>query len=179
MKIRPYRDYKIIPNQLEILTYVRDACLRQNFSFYLYLSSKCRCRGNCRILRLRRSDREPLVRIRQRLKIGPLRQVLQQRRLRWFGHAARRPEGELIKDVLMASPLPSWRKRIGGQLLTWSATLKKDLTWISGPQVVGVRRWNRSWREIACQHAQDRRAWAAMVRDVVIAREEAGSIRPG
>ncbi len=30
-------------------------------------------------------------------------------RRRWFGHAARRPEGELIKDLLR-----TWRRRTGG-----------------------------------------------------------------
>ncbi len=29
---------------------------------------------------------------------------LAQRRLRWFGHAARRPDGELIKDLLRPTP---------------------------------------------------------------------------
>ncbi len=35
--------------------------------------------------------------------------LLVQRRLRWFGHAARRPEGELIKHLL-PTLLRAWRR---------------------------------------------------------------------
>ncbi len=31
--------------------------------------------------------------------------------LHWFGHAARRPEGELIKDLLLPTPPRMWRSR--------------------------------------------------------------------
>lgn len=58
---------------------------------------------------------------------------------------------------------------------TWASTIKDDLALLSGPQVVGLRRWNREWLAISCDLAQDRRALAAMVRDAVLAREEAGS----
>ncbi len=34
-----------------------------------------------------------------------------QRRLRWFGHAARRPEGELIKALLLPTPPRTRRRR--------------------------------------------------------------------
>ena len=48
------------------------------------------------------------------LNLRPLPPVLLQRRLRWFGHAARRPEGELIRDVLLPTSLSNWRKRACG-----------------------------------------------------------------
>ena len=57
--------------------------------------------------------------------------------------------------------------------------IKDDLAAQSGPQVVGLRRWNRYWRAISCDLAQDRRTWAAMVRDALLSREEAGSTRLG
>ncbi len=37
----------------------------------------------------------------RRLYLARIPALLVQRRLRWFGHAARRPEGELIKDLLL------------------------------------------------------------------------------
>ena len=69
--------------------------------------------------------------------------------------------------------LPNWRKRVGGELKTWANTIKDDLAALSGP------RWNRYWLAISRDLAQDQRRWAAMVPDVVLAREEAGSTRPG
>ena len=131
------------------------------------------------ILRCRRIDRVSTTTLHRRLNLRPLPPVLLQRRLRWFEHAARRPEGELIRNVLLPPSLPNWRKRIGGQLRTWASTIKDDLAALSGPQVVGLRRYYRDWLAISCDLAQDQRTWAAMVRDTVLAREEAGSTQPG
>ncbi len=52
-----------------------------------------------RILRVRRRDCVPSVELRRRLCLTSIPALLVQKRLRWFGHAARRPEGELIKDL--------------------------------------------------------------------------------
>ncbi len=49
-----------------------------------------------RILRVRHRDCVPSVELRRRLRLTSIPALLVQRRLRWFGHAARRPEGELI-----------------------------------------------------------------------------------
>ena len=129
------------------------------------------------ILRYRRIDRMPTTTLH--LNLHPLPPVLLQRRLRWFGHVARRPEVELIRDVLLPTSPPNRRKRVGGQLKTWASKIKDDLAALSGPQVVGLRRWNRDCLAISCDLAQDQRTWAAMVRDAVRAREEAGSTRLG
>ena len=77
---------------------------------------------------------------------------------------------ELIRDVLLPHSLLNWRKRVGGQLKTGASTIKDDIAAQSDPQVVGLRRWNRDWLAISCGLAQDRRTWAAMVRDAVLAR---------
>ncbi len=69
-----------------------------------------------RILRVRRRDSVPLVELRRRLFLTSILLVL--RRHRWFGHAARRPENELIKDLLLPTPPRTWRRRAGGQLKT-------------------------------------------------------------
>ncbi len=61
-----------------------------------------------RILRVRRRDCVPSVELRRRLSLTSIPALLVQKRLRWFGHAARRPEGELIKDLLLPTPPPTW-----------------------------------------------------------------------
>ena len=50
---------------------------------------------------------------------------------------------------------------------------------LSNSQVVRLRRWNRDRLAISCDLAKDQRTLAAMVRDAVLAQEEAGSTRPG
>ncbi len=53
--------------------------------------------------------------------------LLMQRGLRWFGHAARHPKRELIKDLLLPTPPRTWRRRAGGQMKTWATTITADL----------------------------------------------------
>ncbi len=105
--------------------------------------------------------------------------LLVQRRLRWFGHAARRPEGELNKDLLLPTPHRTWRRRAGGQLKTWATTIKADLEPISGPRVLGHARWRKDWVKGSRELAQDCLAWSASIRDVVNSIGDTGSTRPG
>ncbi len=105
--------------------------------------------------------------------------LLVQRMLRWFGHAARRPEGELIKDLLLPTPPRTWHRQNGGQLKAWATTIKADLELLSGARVFGHARWRKNWVKVSCELTQDRRAWSASVRDVVNAIGDAGSTRPG
>ncbi len=83
-----------------------------------------------RILRLRHRDCVPSVELRRRLCLTSIPALLVQRRLRWFGHAERRPEGELIKVLLRPTPRS---RRAGGQLKIWVTTIKADLEPLSGP----------------------------------------------
>ncbi len=55
-----------------------------------------------RILRVRRSDCVRRVELRSRLYLTNVPALLVQRRLHWFGHATRRPDYELIKDLLLS-----------------------------------------------------------------------------
>ncbi len=57
------------------------------------------------------------------------------------------------------------------------ATLKEDLTRLIGPATYGFRRWNRDGMTIGIAWAQDRGAWAAAVRDAVVATD-AGATAP-
>ncbi len=96
-----------------------------------------------RILRRRRRDCAPSVVLR-RLTCMP--KLLVQRGLLWFGHATRRPEGELIKDLLL--PLHrTWRRRAGGQLNTWTQSLSGTALRTAEYQV-----------KVFIELAQDRRA---------------------
>ncbi len=58
--------------------------------------------GIRRILRVRRRDCVPSMELRCRLCLTGMPTLLVQRRLRRFGQADRRPEGELIKDLLFS-----------------------------------------------------------------------------
>ncbi len=115
--------------------------------------------------------------MKDRISCVTLPPVLLQRRLRRFGHAARRPAGEIIREVINPKPPVHWRKKRGGQLKTWMITLKEDLARLGGPEDFGLRRWNRDWMAIGIAWAQDRRAWATAVRDAVVAMD-AGATAP-
>ncbi len=62
-----------------------------------------------RILRVRRRDCVPSVELHRRLCLTVMPALLVHGWLRWFGHAARRPEGELIKDLLLPTMPRAWR----------------------------------------------------------------------
>ncbi len=86
-----------------------------------------------------------------------------------LGQAARRPAGEIIRDVIDSVPPSHSRRERGGQLETWLTMLKEDLARMSGPCVYGLRRWNREWLSLGVTWTQNRQAWAAAIRDVVAA----------
>ncbi len=125
------------------------------------------------ILRVKRRDCVPFVELCRRLCLTRIPALVMQRRLRWFGHTARRLEVELIKDLLLLTPPRTWRRRAGGQLKTWTTTIKVDLEPIAGPRVFGQARWRQDWVKVSSELAQDRRAWSASVRDVVNAIRDA------
>ncbi len=119
-----------------------------------------------RILRVRRRDCVPSVELRRRLSLTSIPTLLVQRRLRWFGNAARCPEGELIKELLLPTPPRTWRRRAGGQLKTRATTIKADLEPISGPRVFGHARWRKclvSWRRIAESGVPPSQTWSTQL----------------
>ncbi len=74
--------------------------------------------------------------LRRRLCLTSMPALLVQRRLHWFGHAARHREGELINDLLLPTLPRTWRRRVGGQLKTWATTIKADLEPIDGERTM-------------------------------------------
>ncbi len=101
-----------------------------------------------RTLHVRPRDCVPSVELLRRFCLTSLPALLMQRRLRWFGHAARRPEGELIKDLLEPTPPRTWRRRAGGQLKTWATTIKADLDPLSRLRAFGHARWRKDWVKV-------------------------------
>ncbi len=95
-----------------------------------------------------------------------------------FGHAARRPADEIIREFINPEAPVHWRKKRGGQLKTWMTTLKEDLARLSGPAVYGLRRLNQNWMTIRIAWAQDRGAWAVAVRDAVVANRSQVNASP-
>ncbi len=117
--------------------------------------------------------------LRRRLSLTSIPALLVRRRLRWFGHAARRPQGEPIRDTLLPTQPRTWRRRAGGQLKTWATTIKADLEPLSGPRVFRQARWRKDWVKASSELTQDRRARGASVRDVGNSIDDAGSTCPG
>ncbi len=76
-----------------------------------------------RILHVRHRGCVPPAELRRRLCLTSIS----------FGHAASRPEDELIKDLLLPKPPRTWRRRTGGQLKTCAITIKADLEPLAGP----------------------------------------------
>ncbi len=108
-----------------------------------------------RILRVRRRDCVPSVELRHRLCQTSIPALLVQRRFRWCGHAARRPEGELIKDILLPTPPRTWRRRAGGQQKIWATTIKANLEPISGPQDFGHARRRKDWMKVSSEYRRE------------------------
>ncbi len=109
-----------------------------------------------RMLRVSRRHCVPSMELRCRLCLASIPALLVQRRLRWFGHVARRPDGELIKDLLLPTPPRMWSTRAGGQVKTWATTIKADLEPISGPRVFGHAGWRKDWVNVFSELVQDR-----------------------
>ncbi len=120
-----------------------------------------------RILYMRRRDCVPSLEQRRRPCLTSISTLLVLRRLYWFGHAARRPEGELIRGLLLPARPQSWQKRAGGQLKTWATTLKEGVEPLSGPRVYGYTRWRKDWVNVSSGLAKDHRVLSASLQDVV------------
>ncbi len=84
-----------------------------------------------------------------------------------WSSAVRRPDGDLINDLFLPRPPRTWHRRTRGQMKTYATTIKADLVPLSGPWVLGHARWRNDWVNVSSEHAQDRRAGSASVRDVV------------
>ena len=98
--------------------------------------------------------------------ITRLGDLLQKRRLQWFGHVVRRDEGELVRQVVDPKPKRGWKCRLGGQVKTWLATVKRDVDKLGLVKVHGLRKWQSDWVSICTELASDRSVWRAAIRDI-------------
>ncbi len=81
--------------------------------------------------------------------------------LRWFGHAARRPDDELIKNPLLPTPPRTWR-------MPAEVVGSHDQGRPGTPlQTASLRPGTMDWVKVFSELAQNPRAWSASVRDVV------------
>ncbi len=110
-----------------------------------------------RIRRVKRRYCVPSVELRRRLCFSCIPALLVQRRLLWFGHAARRPDGELVMDLLLPTPPRAWRRRTRGQPKTWATALNGGPGPLSGPRVFRNARWRKDLVKVSSDLAQDRR----------------------
>jgi len=94
-------------------------------------------------------------------------QLLQTRHLRWFGHASRHNPGISIGEAISQPTLPGWCKRLGGKLWIWLGTIIADAEVLPGPHIYDVQRWRRDWFQRTQELANNRRAWAATIRNLV------------
>ncbi len=123
------------------------------------------------IKRCNRHDRVPCAVLRIGLQRPTSPTLPLQRRLRWFGHAARRAPGEFMRELFNPDVPRTWHRPNGEQLKTWATTLKEDLVRLIRPAAVRIRRWNKEWASLAMDLAQDRHAWSAAVRGAVNAMD--------
>ncbi len=115
----------------------------------------------------------------EKCKIWKIKALVVQRRLRWFGYAARRPDGELIKDIILPIPPRTWHRRTGRQLKAWATTIKAEVEPFYGPRAFGHARLRKDWVKVSSVFTQVRRAWNASVRDMVCSIGDVRSTHPG
>lgn len=120
------------------------------------------------ILRVRYQDHITNDTVRSRCgDTRPVSVTIKERRLRWLGHVLRKDQEDLAKSSLMASPLPSWRRKQGGQIKTWKKTVLEDLEAYGGSLIYGRKRWEKDWPTLISDVAQHRDAWRALIRDII------------
>ncbi len=92
--------------------------------------------------------------LHRRHRLTSIPTLLVQRGLCLFGYAARRPEGQLMKDLLLPTPRRTWRRRAGDLLKTWATTIKPNLE----QRVFDHARLRKDWEKVSSSAAEDRRA---------------------
>ncbi len=119
------------------------------------------------ILKIRYTHHITNLTVLQKCKItDTIEQRIQTRRLTWLGHVLRKPVDEPTQFTLMANPCHGWKKKRGGQIKTWNATVLDDLDPFGGHLLYGRRQWEQNWRRLIQPIAANRQQWRALVRDL-------------
>ena len=80
-------------------------------------------------------------------------------RFKWLGHVARMPSGRLPRETFFARPPKEWRRRPGGQRMTWRKTVGKD----TQQMLTVYRNAGLSWENSVLDLAADRVQWRSMI----------------
>ena len=108
-----------------------------------------------RILRVRYFHHVTNEEILRRTSLLRIRMMIGIRRLRWYGHVVRMPDGRLQKYLLDWQPRHG-KRSAGAQRITWIKCVQDDLDIISG--IEGAT------HQQGIVMAKDRKAWGAMLR---------------
>ncbi len=108
-----------------------------------------------RILHVRCKDFVPSVELRRRFCLTSVLARLVQRRLCWFGHAARCPDDELIKDLFLPTPP---RRPTGGQMNAWATIIKTELEPSADCESLAAHGGKKGFLNVCSELAQGRRA---------------------
>ena len=93
-----------------------------------------------------------------------LQDLISLSRLRWLGHVLRMPTHRLPYRALFACPGVGWKKKAGGQPLTWRAGMKKLTKSLGSVGVVRLPGWGPKdhecqWLETLKEMAEKRSQW--------------------
>jgi len=80
--------------------------------------------------------------VRERTGRDILESVIRERWLRWFGHAYRMDSNWIARQVMDWIP-PDFKKKRGRPRVTWTSTIKKDLTW---DEALDLTKDHSKWR---------------------------------
>ena len=80
-------------------------------------------------------------------------------RLKWLGHVARMPLGRMPRETLFARPPKEWRRRPGGQRLSWRKCVEND----TREMLTVYRNARMSWENSILDLAADRVQWRSMI----------------
>ena len=126
----------------------------------------CEMRFWRRILGIRYFDRITNEEVMSRfLHPIPTRAAIVHRQLSWFGHALRRNDDRLIKQVIFNEKGPGWKRPQGGTFKTWERHVKKTLEPMLHPPGAGLQ-W-RNWAADCLEVATSKERWKGLVRDTI------------
>ena len=81
---------------------------------------------------------------------------MRQHRVRWLGHAARKPNDVMVKQLLFAHSIPGHSRPMGRPLLTWMDTSMHDMGSLGHKLQIDL---SRDWANLALY----RNVWRGMV----------------
>ena len=65
--------------------------------------------------------------------------MIKKRCLKRLGHAMGRSKKTLIRQLLLAALTSSWKKKTGGQMISWHNVVRKDV------EPLGGHKWDNGW----------------------------------